>query len=158
MLQTPSQRRELLDRAKTVAVVGASDNPARASYFVVRYLSTHGYEIWPVNPAHQRVDGKTCYPSLTKLVSACGVPDIVDVFRRPDAVPGVVDEAIRLNAPAIWFQYGVINPEAIQRADRAGLRVVVDRCMKVEHARFSGGLSLQGFDSGVITAKRRAMQ
>jgi predicted CoA-binding protein len=155
ILDTPSKRRALLDGAKSVAIVGASDNPARPSYFVTRYLRTHGFEIWPVNPAHVSVDGLKSYPSLAALVAERGVPDIVDVFRRPDALPRMVEEAIAVAVKAIWFQYGVINPDAIKRADDAGLTVVVDRCMKVEHARFAGGLSMQGFDSGVLTSKRR---
>lgn len=155
ILDTPAKRRALLDQAKSVAIIGASDSPARASYFVLRYLLTHGYEVWPVNPTHASIDGLRCYPSLSALVSERGVPDIVDVFRRPDALPAVVEEAVGLGAKAIWFQYGVVNEAAIKLADQAGLSVVVDRCMKVEHARFEGGLSTAGMDSGVITAKRR---
>ena len=154
ILDTPAKRRALLDTAKTVAIIGASDNPARASYFVLRYLRTHGYEVWPVNPSHAVIDGLGCYPSLTEVVREKGIPDVVDVFRRPDALPAVVDEAVAVGAKAIWFQYGVVNELAIKRADEAGLRVVVDRCMKVEHARFAGGLSTAGMDSGLITAKR----
>jgi len=155
ILDTPSKRRELLDRAKTVAIVGASENPARASYFVLRYLRTHGFEVWPVNPMHSSVDGLKSYPTLAALVAEHGVPDIVDVFRRPDALPELVEEVTAVGAKALWLQYGVVNEEAIKRADEAGLAVVVDRCMKAEHARFSGGLSMAGMDSGVVTAKRR---
>ncbi len=154
ILTSPVQRQQLLRRAKTVAVVGASDNPARPSYFVVRYLKTHGYVVWPVNPAYSTVDGTQCYPSLAALVSAHGVPDIVDVFRRPDALPALVEEVIAAGVKAVWFQYGVVNATAIEQADQANLDIVVDRCMKVEHARFNRGLSTQGFDSGIITAKR----
>jgi len=156
ILDTPSKRRDLLDRAKTVAIVGASENPARASYFVLRYLRTHGYEVWPVNPTHASVDGLKSYPTLATLVAEHGVPDVVDVFRRPDALPELAEEVIAVGAKALWLQYGVVNEEAIKRADEAGLAVVVDRCMKAEHARFSGGLSMAGMDSGVVTAKRRA--
>ena len=155
ILDTPLKRRDLLDRAKTVAIVGASENPARASYFVLRYLRTHGYEVWPVNPTHSSVDGLKSYPTLAALVAEHGVPDIVDVFRRPDALPELVEEVIAAGAKALWLQYGVVNEAAIKRADEAGLAVVVDRCMKAEHARFSGGLSMAGMDSGVVTAKRR---
>lgn len=157
ILETPSQRRDLLDRIHTVAVVGASDNPARASYFVVRYLKTHGYQVWPVNPAYSSVDGKPCYPSLKAVVERKGVPDIVDVFRRPDVLPALVEEVIALGIKSIWFQYGVVNSAAVERAAAAGLDVVVDRCMKVEHARFDGGLSMQGFDSGVVSARKRGL-
>jgi predicted CoA-binding protein len=155
ILETPAQRRALLDNAKTVAIIGASENPARASYFVLRYLRTHGYEVWPVNPSHASVDGLKSYPTLASLVAEHGVPDIVDVFRRPDVLPELVEEVIAVGAKALWLQYGVVNESAIKRADEAGLTVVVDRCMKAEHARFSGGLSMAGMDSGVVTAKRR---
>ena len=157
ILDTPLKRRDLLDRAKTVAIVGASENPARASYFVLRYLRTHGYEVWPVNPTHSSVDGLKSYPTLAALVAEHGVPAVVDVFRRPDALPELVEEAIAVGAKALWLQYGVVNDKAIKRADEAGLAVVVDRCMKAEHARFSGGLSMAGMDSGVVTSKRRAL-
>jgi uncharacterized protein len=155
ILQTALDRGALLRAAQTVAVVGASNDPARPSYFVLRYLKTHGYTVWPINPKYEEIDGSKCYPSLSALARSQGVPDIIDVFRRPDALPEIVEEAIAIGAKAIWFQYGVINEAASARADRAGLNVVVDRCMKVEHARFSRGLSSQGFDSGIITAKRQ---
>jgi uncharacterized protein len=156
ILDTSAKRRALLDGAHTVAVVGASDNPSRASYFVLRYLRTHGFEVWPVNPAHTSVDGLRCFGSLTQLVAANGVPDIVDVFRRPDALPALVEEGVALGVKALWLQYGVVDEAAIRRADEAGINVVVDRCIKAEHARFAGGLSMAGMDSGVISAKRRA--
>jgi uncharacterized protein len=155
ILETASERGALLRSAKTVAIVGASKDPARPSYFVLRYLKTHGYIVWPVNPKYKEVDGSECYPSLSALARAQGVPDIIDVFRRPDALHEIVEEAIAIGAKAIWFQYGVVNEAAIERAARAAETVVVNRCMKVEHARFSRGLSSQGFDSGIITAKRQ---
>ncbi|HVA36197.1 MAG TPA: CoA-binding protein [Candidatus Dormibacteraeota bacterium] len=154
-LETALKRRALLDRAKRVAMVGASANPLRPSYFVLRYLQTHGYDVAPINPAYEEIDGTRCYPSLEAYARERGAPDVVDVFRKPEECPRVVREAIAAGAKAIWFQYGVINDEAIRLADQAGLDVVVDRCMKVEHARFDGGLSLAGFDSGVLSSKRR---
>jgi predicted CoA-binding protein len=157
ILDTIGKRRALLDSAKTVAVIGASDNPARPSYFVLRYLRTHGFDVWPVNPAHETIDGLRCYPSFRALVADKGVPDIVDVFRRPEALPALVEEVVGVGAKALWLQYGVVNEEAIRRADAAGLTVVVDRCIKAEHARFAGGLSAAGMDSGVISARRRAL-
>jgi predicted CoA-binding protein len=156
ILDTAAKRRTLLDRVTTVAVVGASPNPARASFFVLRYLRTHGFEVWPVNPSYDSVDGLTCYPSLRALIAQRGMPDIIDVFRRPDALPALAEEVVAAGAKAVWFQYGVVNDEAIKRLDDAGVSVIVDRCMKVEHARFSGGLSMAGMDSGVVTAKRRS--
>ncbi len=155
ILDTPGKRRRLLDGAKSVAIIGASNNTLRPSYFIFRYLRTHGFEVWPVNPNHQKIDDVECYPSLMELARRKGMPDIVDVFRRSDAVLPVVEEAIALGAPAIWFQYGVLNAKAIARADNAGLDVVVDRCIKVEHARFAGGLSMTGMNSGVLSSRRR---
>lgn len=155
ILTTPAQRRALLDRAKSIAVVGASNNPLRPSYTVFSYLRTqHRFTIAAINPTIAEIDGVRSYPSLTAYAKACGAPDIVDVFRKPSEVLPLVEEAIAVGARAIWFQYGVINEEAIALADRAGLDVVVDRCLKVESARFNGGLSMTGMDSGIITSRR----
>jgi predicted CoA-binding protein len=156
ILTTAGQRRDLLDSARLVAVVGASANPLRASYFVYKYLRAHGVQAFPVNPAYAEIDGVPCYPTLAAFTAALGPPDIVDVFRKPAETPGLVREAIAAGAKAIWFQYGVVNDEAIKLADEAGLTVVVDRCMKVEHARFHGGLSTAGMNSGVVSSRRRA--
>lgn len=156
ILTTPSQRRALLDRSKTVAVVGASNNPMRPSYTVFSYLRTqHRFEIAAINPTIADIDGVPAYPSLTAYAQAHGAPDIVDVFRKPSEVVPLVKEAIAVGAKAVWFQYGVINDEAIALADAAGLDVVVDRCIKVESARFNGGLATTGINSGLITSKRR---
>lgn len=116
---------------KTIAVVGLSSDPARPSYGVARYLQQHGYRIIPVNPNEDVVLGEQAYPSLRDVP----VPvDVVDVFRRPEAVPEVVEEAIAIGAPVLWLQQGVIHPQAAQRAQAAGLAVIMDRCIKVEHA------------------------
>ena len=155
LLQTPAQRERLLARIKTVALVGASEKPSRASFFVARYLRGNGLTVYPINPGHQSIDGEPAYASLSDLVAARGIPDVVDVFRRPDLLMPLVEEAIALKIPAIWFQYGVVNPEATRRAEEAGMDVVADRCMKVEHARFAGGLSIAGLNSGIVSAKRR---
>ncbi|MEO9171009.1 MAG: CoA-binding protein [Candidatus Baltobacteraceae bacterium] len=156
ILQTPSQRRALLARSRTVAVVGASNNPLRPSYTVFSYLRTQGrFTIAPVNPTISAIDGVPAYPSLTAYAAANGAPDIVDVFRKPEEVVPLVKEAIAVGAKAVWFQYGVINQEAIRLADEAGLDVVVDHCIKVESARFNGGLSAMGLNSGIITSRRR---
>lgn len=155
ILQTPAQRKALLDRSKTVAMIGASNNPMRPSYTVFSYLRTqHHFQVTPINPTIAEIDGVPAYPSLTAYAKAHGAPDIVDVFRRPSEVVAVVEEAIAVGAKAIWFQYGVINDEAIALADKAGLDVVVDRCIKVESARFNGGLSMTGINSGLITSRR----
>jgi predicted CoA-binding protein len=156
ILETAAERRELMDRSRTVAMVGASPNPTRPSYFVFSYLRTRGkFEVTPINPATAEIDGVKSYPSLAAYAAENGPPDIVDVFRKADDAPQVAREAIAAGAKAIWFQYGVINDEAIRLADEAGLAVVVDRCIKVESARFDGGLSLSGMNTGVLTAKRR---
>ncbi|MBV8601346.1 MAG: CoA-binding protein [Candidatus Eremiobacteraeota bacterium] len=156
ILRTIAQRAALLQRSKTVAMVGASPNPTRPSYFVFSYLRTRGrLDVTPINPAIAAIDGVKAYPSLTAYAQERGTPDIVDVFRRPDQVLPIVDEAIAVRAAAIWFQYGVINEEAIRRADAAGLDVVVDRCIKVESARFDGGLAVGGLNSQLISSRRR---
>ncbi len=154
ILRTPAERRGLLDRVTTVAVVGASSNPLRPSYTVFSYLRTRTpYRIVPINPTIDAIDGVKAYSSVAAYAAENGPPDVVDVFRKPSDVVGVVDDAIAAGARAIWFQYGIINAEAIAKADAAGLDVVVDRCMKVEHARFHGGLSATGLNSGVISSR-----
>ncbi|HEY2476676.1 MAG TPA: CoA-binding protein [Candidatus Cybelea sp.] len=158
ILTTPSQRRELLANVSTIAMVGASSNPLRPSYTVFSYLRTQtAYDVTPINPTLAEIDGVTAYPSLTTYATARGAPDLVDVFRRPSELVTVVQEAIAVGAPAIWFQYGVINDEAIALADAAGMSIVVDRCIKVENARFRGGLSTSGLNSGLITSRRRSL-
>jgi predicted CoA-binding protein len=157
ILTTVAQRRELLSRSKSVAMVGASQNPTRPSYFVFSYLRTKGLlRVTPINPAVDAIDGVKAYPSLAAYAAELGAPVIVDVFRKPADAPQVAREAIAAGAKAIWFQYGVINEEAIALADEAGLDVVVDRCLKVESARFDGGLSAGGLNSGLITSRRLA--
>lgn len=156
IVTTPLQRRALLERVRTIAVVGASDNPLRPSYTVFSYLRRQpGYTVTPVNPSLEAIDGVRAYPTLAAYAAELGAPDIVDVFRRPSQLVTVVDDAIASGAKAIWFQYGVINDDAIARADAAGMDVVVDRCMKVEYARFHGGLSTSGLNSGLITSRWR---
>ncbi len=148
---TPAERLGLLRTARTIALVGVSANPIRSSNFVAAYLIRTRFRTYPVNPAYDEVLGVTCFPSLRDLPE---VPDIVDIFRRPEAIPGVVEEAIELGAKAVWFQLGLRHDEAARRAMDAGLQVVQDRCLKIEHARWHGGLHLGGFDTGVISAKR----
>ncbi len=154
IVSTPSQRRALLDRSQSVAMVGASNNPLRPSYTVFSYLRTQTlYAVTPINPTIRDIDGVTAYPSLAAYAQERGAPDIVDVFRKPSEVVEVAREAIAAGAKAIWFQYGVVNDEAIRLADEAGLEIVVDRCIKVEYARFHGGLATSGLNSGVITSR-----
>jgi predicted CoA-binding protein len=157
ILTTVSQRRDLLARSRTVAMAGASANVTRPSYFAFSYLRTRRrLDVAPINPALQEIDGVKAYPSLAAYAAERGAPDIVDVFRKPADALQVTREAIAAGAKAIWFQYGVINEEAVRLADEAGLDVVVDRCIKVESARFDGGLSVGGHNSGLITARRVA--
>jgi uncharacterized protein len=156
ILTTVSQRRDLLDRVRTIAVVGASANPLRPSYTVFSYLRRRPeYEVAPINPTLDAIDGIKAYPSLAAYAAERGAPDVVDVFRKPVEAVAVVNDAIAVGAKAIWFQYGVVDDEAIALADERGMDVVVDRCMKVEHARFDGGLSTSGLNSGLITSRRR---
>ncbi|HEY9180476.1 MAG TPA: CoA-binding protein [Candidatus Baltobacteraceae bacterium] len=156
ILDTVSARRNLLERSTTVAMIGASANQLRPSYTVFSYLRTMTpFDVTPINPTLQHIDGVKAYPSLTAYAAERGAPDIVDVFRKPSEVVPIVREAIATGAKCVWFQYGVINEEAIELANQAGLDVVVDRCIKVEWARLSGGLSTSGLNSGLITSRRR---
>ena len=122
---------QLIRRAKTIAVVGCSPNPARPSHFVAEYLIAAGYEVIPINPGHKTLLGRTCYRSVLDVP---GPIDIVDVFRRPEAVPEVAAQAIRKKARALWLQSGVVNNAAAADAAAAGLIVVQNKCLKVEHA------------------------
>jgi predicted CoA-binding protein len=150
---TAAGRRRILRGARTIAVVGASANPARASNFVLTYLisSSTDYEVWPVTPRGGEILGMQTYPSLADLP---GVPDIVDVFRRESELPGVAEEAVAVGAGTLWLQLGLHSDEAVRIAHDAGLQVVTNRCLKIEHARFAGGLHLAGFDTGVISSRR----
>jgi predicted CoA-binding protein len=158
IVDTLAKRRELLERSKTVAMIGASANPLRPSYTVFSYLRTMTpFDVTPINPTLREIDGVNAYPSLSAYAAERGAPDIVDVFRKPSEVVDVVREAIAVGAKAVWFQYGIINEEAIRLADEAGLAVIVDRCIKVEWARLSGGLSTTGLNSGLISSRRKTV-
>ena len=147
--------RRILDTARTIAVVGLSPNPLRPSYFVAFYLQRHGYRIVPVNPNETEILGEPCYPSL----SAIPFPvDVVDVFRRSEFVPAIATEAVAIGAKALWLQFGVISAEGAAIAERGGLLVVMDRCMKVEHARHLGRMHVLGFNTGVISSRRAAAE
>ena len=133
----PSDRavRQILETAKTIAVVGLSDKPDRDSYHVAQYLQQHGYRIIPVNPTVSEVLGEKSYASVSDIP---GQVDIVDVFRKPDAVLPIAQEAIDAGAGTLWLQLGVVNQEAAAKAESAGLQVVMDRCIKIEHGRLLG--------------------
>lgn len=154
MITDPGARDRLriIQESRTVALVGVSANPIRSSNFVASYLVRTDFVTYPVNPRYEEILGLRSYPSLHDLPEP---PDIVDVFRRRDELPAVVDEAIAVGAKVVWFQLGLRHDEAAQKAADAGLKVVQDRCLKIEHARFAGGLHLGGFDTGVITSRRR---
>lgn len=141
----------ILTTAKTIAIVGLSPNELRASHFVGFYLRRHGYRIVPVNPREKAILGETSYPTIGEIPFPI---DVVDVFRAPDAVPEIAREAVRAGAKTLWCQYNVISPEGGDIAERAGLKVVMDRCMKVEHARHLGRMHWLGFNTGIVTARR----
>ena len=137
--------------ARTIAIVGLSKDPLRPSYFIGFYLKRHGYRIVPVNPREPEVVGEKSYPSLKDIPFPV---DVVDVFRRPDAVPAIARDAVAIGAKALWLQFGVISPEGARIAEDGGLTVVMDRCMKVEHARYLGRMHWLGFNTGRITSVR----
>ena len=142
----------LLHNARTVAVVGLSPNVLRPSNFVGFYLQRHGYRIVPVNPREKEILGETSYPSLKEIPFKV---DVVDVFRASDAVPGIARDAVAAGAGALWLQFGVISLEGARIAEEGGMKVVIDRCMKVEHARHLGRMHWLGFNTGNITSQRR---
>jgi predicted CoA-binding protein len=149
-----TERRRILRSTGTVAMVGASPDPARASNFVATYLlASTDYDVYFVNPNASAILGRPAYKSLADLPV---VPDLVDVFRRLRDLPTVLDDVLALDGVrTFWTQFGLLDEAVALRAQAAGLQVVMDRCLKVEHARFHGGLHLAGFDTGVISARRR---
>ncbi len=143
--------RRVLQLNRTIAVVGLSASWNRPSYFAAKYMQERGYTIIPVNPGASEILGVKCYPDLASVP----VPiDMVDVFRKPEDVVPIAEEAVRIGAKCLWLQLGVINDEAVALADAAGLEVVMDRCVKIEYARLFGGLNYAGVNTGVISAKR----
>lgn len=147
------ERKAILDDTRSVAIVGASSNPARPSYFVATYFlsSSADYDIYFVNPRESAILGEPVYASLGELPV---VPDVVDVFRRSEDLPNVAAEAVEVGASTFWAQLGLWSDEAAELAHGAGLDVVMNRCLKIEHARFHGGLHLAGFNTGVISSRR----
>lgn len=151
----PSARDRLaiLQQSRTIAIVGASDNPARASYFVGTYLlASSNYTVWFVNPRATEILGQPVYASLADLPAT---PDIVDVFRKPSDLPEVLAESIDVGAKTLWLQLGISDDVIAEQAHAEGLNVVMNRCLKIEHARFHGGLHLAGFNTGVISSRRQ---
>jgi predicted CoA-binding protein len=153
--QDPRAIQRVLHTAKTVAIVGLSSNRLRASYFVGFYLKRHGYRIVPVNPRETEVLGEPSVPTLRDVP----VPiDVVNVFRAPDALPDIARDAVVVGAASLWCQFNVINEEGARIAEDAGLTVVMDRCIKVEHARYAGRMNWLGFNTGIITSVRGGLQ
>ncbi len=150
---TAYERIAILRQYRTIAMVGLSGNPFRPSHYAAIYMLSEGYRVIPVNPREREILGQRCYASLREIPEPV---EIVDIFREPSAVPPIVEDAIAIGAKVIWMQLGVINEAAAQRARAAGLQVVMDACVKIEHARFYGGLSTIGLNTGVITARRMA--
>ncbi len=148
------ERLRILTTYKTIAMVGLSADPMRPSHFAAIYMLAEGYDVIPVNPryAGQTILGQTVYGSLDEIPRAV---EIVDVFRKPQDVPPIAEEAIRIGAKVLWLQLGIVNDEAAAIARNADLEVVMNRCVKIEHARFFGGLNLVGMNTGVITSRRR---
>ena len=151
-----SERLAILRRTRSVAIVGASNNPARASYFVGTYLlSSSDLDVFFVNPNASEILGRRAYPSLEALPV---VPDLVDVFRRHDDLPSVLADTIAVGARTLWLQLGSWHEQVARDGEAAGLEVVMDRCIKIEHARFHGGLHLAGFDTGTISSRRTGVR
>ena len=153
--QDPLAIQRALLNARTIAVVGLSGNPLRASHFVGFYLQRHGYRVIPVNPRELEILGERSYASLGEVP----VPvDIVNVFRAPAALPGIAREASAIAVKCLWCQFGVINEEGARIGEQGGLTVIMDRCLKVEHARYAGRMHWLGFDTGRITSRRGGLQ
>ncbi len=152
ILERMHDRLDLLRRTKSIAIVGMSKNSARSSHFVATYLAgSTDFDVYYVNPRETEILGEPVYASLADLPI---VPDMVDVFRKTADLPEVTGEAIAVGAKSVWFQLGLNHPEAAAAAVEAGLDVVQDRCVKIEHARFRGGLHTNGFNTGVIDSRR----
>ena len=153
--QDPLTIQRALYHAKTIAIVGLSPNELRASHFVGYYLQRHGYRVIPVNPRESSVLGERSYSTLLDVPEPI---DIVNVFRAPDALPAIAEEAVKIHAATLWCQFGVINEDGARIAEQGGLAVVMDRCLKVEHARYVGRMHWLGFNTERITSVRGGLQ
>ena len=143
--------KRILKSSRVIAVVGLSANWWRPSFFVAKYLQDHGYRVIPVNPAYQEVLGEKCYASLKAVPEKI---DMVDCFRKAEEIPALAEDAVAIGAKCLWMQLGVVNEAAAARAREAGLDVIMDRCVKIEHGRLFGGLNFAGVNTKVISAKR----
>jgi predicted CoA-binding protein len=147
--------RRILTRSRTIAVVGLSANWYRPSFFAAKYMRDHGFRIIPVNPAYGEVMGERCFPDLRTAREITGTPiDIVDCFRKSADIPPIAHDAVAIGAKVLWMQLGIRNDEAAKVVLDAGLEVVMNRCVKIEHARILGGLNWAGVNTGVISARR----
>jgi predicted CoA-binding protein len=153
--QDPLTVQRLLHNARTIAIVGLSANPLRASNFVGFYLERHGYRVIPVNPRESKILGGVSYPSLSDVPDPL---DVVNVFRAPEGLPAIAREAVAIKAGALWCQFGVINEEGARIAEEGGLDVIMDRCLKIEHARYMGRMHWLGFNTQRITSVRGKLQ
>ncbi len=153
--QDPLTIQRVLLGAKNIAIVGLSGNPLRASHFVGFYLQRHGYRVIPVNPREPQILGERSFASLRDV--KVGV-DVVNVFRAPAALPDIAGEAVAIGAGCLWCQFTVINAEGAGIAERGGLAVVMDRCIKVEHARYAGRMHWLGLNTHRITSVREGLQ
>jgi uncharacterized protein len=153
--QDPLSIQRVLLSAKTIAIVGLSGNALRASHFVGFYLQRHGYRVIPVNPRESQILGERCYASLREVPDKV---DIVNVFRAPSALPEIAAQAVAVGAGCLWTQFNVINEEGARIAEQAGLVVIMDRCIKVEHARYVGRMHWLGFNTDRITSVRGGLQ
>jgi predicted CoA-binding protein len=147
-------RRRLLQQCRRIAVVGVSCDWNRPSHFVAKYLIQHGYTMIPVNPKYREVLERPCYPDLASAHRAQGPIDLVDCFRRSADIEPIARDAIAIGARCLWMQLGVINEAAAALARAAGLEVVMDRCVKIEHARLFGGLGWAGVNTGIVSSRR----
>lgn len=150
-MPSDDQIKQILSDYKTIAVVGLSAKWNRPSHFAAKYMKAHGYKIIPVNPAYDEVLGVKCYPSLLEIPEPV---DIVDIFRRSEDVPPIVEDAIKIGAKVVWMQLTVENHAAAKQAKEAGLEVVMNRCVKIEHGRFFGGINYLGVNRRLITSKK----
>ena len=146
--------RRLLKQLRRIAVVGVSRDWNRPSHFVAKYLIDHGYTVFAVNPRYEEVLGRPCYPDLASAHRAQGPIDVVDCFRRSSDIEPIARDAVAVGARCLWMQLGVVNEAAAALAREAGLEVVMDRCMKIEHARLFGGLGWAGVNTGIVSARR----
>jgi uncharacterized protein len=153
--QDPRTIQRVIHSARTVAIVGLSANPLRPSNFVGFYLRRHGYRVIPVNPRETEILGEVSYPSLSDVPEPV---DVVNVFRAPDALPAIAREAVAVKTGALWCQFGVINEEGARLAEDGGLDVIVDRCLKIEHARYVGRMHWLGFNTQRVTSVRGALE